>query len=208
MVVAAHPIIAPEGKRIILSSILVVLLLHVWLGYVAFPVWLVVLLLIWLYRDPPRSIPSSPLAVVSPVDGTVRAVKEGMDPFLKRESVLHISIDMSLTGGYTLRSMTEGKVMEEWRGTAGDYIERGAMAIWIQTDEGDDLVMVLHSCRLARLLHCIVSVGERIGQGQRCGHILLGATVELYLPIRARTEVKMGQRIRAGCDVIAELIHD
>ena len=206
MVAAAHPIIAPEGKRIILLSILIVVLLHVWLGYVVLPAWLLVALLVWLYRDPPRSIPSRPLAIVSPVDGKVLAIREGSDPFLKRQA-LHITIRMSLTGAYSLRSVTEGKVMEEWRDTTGDFIEKGTMAAWIRTDEGDDLVMVFRIGHLAPLLHCQVNVGERIGQGQRCGHVLLGGTVELYLPTRVRTEVEVGQKILAGCDVLAQLIH-
>jgi len=207
MAVATHPIIAPEGRRPILVSIVVVLLLHAWLGYLALPAWLAVFLLVWLYRDPMRSIPSRPLAIVSPADGTVQVIEQGVDPFLKRDAQ-HICLSMSLTGMYALRSVTEGNVMQEWHGKPGGLIEKGAMAAWIQTDEGDDLVIVFHAGRFARLLHCQVGTGGRIGQGQRCGHILFGCTIELYLPTQSRIEVETGQGVLAGCDVLAELIHD
>ena len=204
---AQHSIIAREGKLTIRIAIVAVLLLHYWLGYFALPAWLVVLLLAWLYRDPVRSIPSRPLAIVSPVDGTVLGVEQDTDPFLKRDAQ-HVQIKMSALGAYSLRSVTEGKVIQQWHGKHGGLIEKGAMAAWIQTDEGDDLVIVFHAAYFAHLIRCEVSAGERIGQGQRCGHLLFGSTIELYLPIQARIEVKAGQDVLAGSDVIAELIHD
>ena len=39
------------------------------------PLWLACGAIVYLYRDPNREIPSSPLAVVSPADGVVRAVE-------------------------------------------------------------------------------------------------------------------------------------
>ena len=57
------------------------------LGYLGAPLWIVVGFIIWLYRDPNRQIPSSPLGIVSPVDGRVDSVQELYDTYLDRESI-------------------------------------------------------------------------------------------------------------------------
>jgi phosphatidylserine decarboxylase len=52
-----------------------------------------------------------------------------------------------------------------------------------------------------------VRIGDRVGQGQRCGFIHLGGQVDLYLPESSRTLVTAGDWVRGGADVIAKLIH-
>jgi phosphatidylserine decarboxylase len=54
---------------------------------------------------------------------------------------------------------------------------------------------------------CYIRIGERVGQGQRCGFIHLGGQVDLYLPQSSRTLVAPGDWVRSGSDVIAKLIH-
>jgi phosphatidylserine decarboxylase len=55
--------------------------------------------------------------------------------------------------------------------------------------------------------HCYVRVGERVGQGQRCGHVPMGGVVEVYLPPNSRVLVTPGSQLKAGSDVIATLVH-
>jgi phosphatidylserine decarboxylase len=52
-----------------------------------------------------------------------------------------------------------------------------------------------------------VRIGDRVGQGQRCGFIHLGGRVDLYLPESCRTLVTVGDWVHGGSDVIAKLIH-
>lgn len=174
------------------------------LGWVwSLPFWLGCALLVYLFRDPRREIPSSPLAVVSPADGTVTAIEEVDDPYLERRAIVLV-IDMRHTGVYSTRSPVEGKVLEP-RNSA-DGIER-PHGVWLRTDENDDLVVVMHRGPLRNLPHCDVRVGERVGQGQRCGHVPMGGRVEVYLPANSRPLVEPGSQIKAGSDVIATLIH-
>lgn len=193
--------IAAEGKSFIFGAIFIVLLLHLWLGKVALAGWLVVLFLAWLYRDPRRNVPSLPLGIVSPVDAKVASISEERDPYLERPA-LHIVLQMSPLGMNSLRSVTEGKVMNYWRGPAGGQ-ER---AIQIQTDEQDDVVIVLRPGRWIQRLSCNVVAGDRVGQGQRCGHILFGSQVDIYLPVSARSQLVAGQNITAGSELIGEFI--
>jgi phosphatidylserine decarboxylase len=52
-----------------------------------------------------------------------------------------------------------------------------------------------------------VRYGERVGQGQRCGYLHLGGLIELYLPHNARVLARINDRVRAGQDVVAQLVH-
>ena len=165
------------------------------------PLWLGCLLIIYLFRDPEREVPSSPLAVVSPADGVVTVVEETRDPYLDRPA-WRLVIDMHPYGVYSTRAPVEARV-HEMRG-AGDDRPHG---VWLRTDEGDDLVVVMHRGPLHNAPRCDVRIGERVGQGQRCGFIGLGGRVEVYLPAVSRIETRPGSRVRAGSDVIATLIH-
>jgi len=166
------------------------------------PLWLACAAIVYLYRDPDREIPSSPLAVVSPADGVVMAIEEVCDPYLDREAV-RLDIQMSHAGVYSTRSPVEGKILEPKN--AGDGLQ--PHGVWLKTDEDDDLVVVMHRGPLRNLPHCDVRIGERVGQGQRCGYIQMGGRVEVYLPRYSRIQVSSGTRVKAGSDVIATLVH-
>jgi phosphatidylserine decarboxylase len=166
------------------------------------PLWLACGVIVYLYRDPDRVIPSSPLAVVSPADGFVTAVAEVSDPYLDREAV-RLDIRMHHSGVYSTRSPVEGKILEP-RNTGNDGQPHG---VWLKTDEDDDLVIVMHRGLLHNLPHCYIGIGERVGQGQRCGYIQTGGLVEVYLPRYSRLQVSAGARVKAGSDVIATLVH-
>ncbi|MCK4857528.1 MAG: hypothetical protein KAT58_06145 [candidate division Zixibacteria bacterium] len=199
MTVARHSIIANEGKLAVRLSGVVAFALYLQFGPATLPAWLVMVCLIWLYRDPSRIIPSRPLTIVSPVDGKIISVESATDRFLKREA-LHIAIDMSVVGVFSLRSVTEGKVMQIWQ--EKDH----CLAIWIQTDEKDDTVIVLRPGRWLKRLSYQLVYGDRIGHGQRFGHILFGNRIDVYLPASSRSTIEIGQIVKAGSDGIAELM--
>lgn len=165
--------------------------------------WGLAVLVMVLFRDPERSIPSLPLSVLSPADGRVLRVEKVRDPYLNRDSVL-VTIDMSPYGAYITRSPVEGKVLEPPK-LAGDG--RNPHGVWLQTDEGDDIVLVMNKGRLHNNPQCYVRFGDRIGQGKRCGFVHMGGRVDIYLPVNSVPSVASGDTVRAGTDAIARLIH-
>ena len=199
--------LAPEGRLIVYLLTLVVITLHLIFGLMVWPLWIVVVTLAWFYRDPRRHTPSAPLGVIVPADGKIISIENTEDKFLKREA-LCISLRMNWYGAFTLRGVTEGKVMQHWLHRS-QYTQPGRIqhVIWIQTDEQDDVVVTLHAGLWFSRMHCYVASGERIGQGKRCGFIPLGTQIDVYLPKRSRTAHKVGDRVQAGCDLLGELIH-
>ncbi len=83
-------------------------------GYFASPIWLLLAILFYLFRDPTPTPPSLPLAIVSPIHGTVIRHGSLHDPWLKRPAEALVI----RTGPLDVRSIyapIEGKIMEQWR---------------------------------------------------------------------------------------------
>ena len=203
-----YPIIARQGLWLVLPLIGGALyLLSFCNGLLSLPVWLAAALTAFLFRDPPRQVPAKPLGLVAPVDGCVVSVQEEHEPWLEREACC-LRLNGDVTGSYTVRSPMEGKLLKQWYAVPnGDTGSRFVLASWIQSDEGDDIVLVVRP-RLAWLrLRSDVAPGERTGQGMRFCFSPFGAQVEVWMPVNTRTEVKPGESVQSGNDIIGTLNH-
>lgn len=198
------PVIAREGVLLLLAAILAAVVVLNFSGLqTSLPFWGLSLLILVIFRDPEREIPSQPMAVVSPADGKVTSVTAIRDPYLDRDSI-RVTLQMNPYGVFTTRSPVEGKVLQPPHTPEDTRMPHG---VWLQTDEGDDVVMVMMRGRLHTAPRCYIRIGERIGQGKRCGFVHLGGQVDVYLPERSRLAVDVGDRVRSGSDVIATLVH-
>ena len=161
--------------------------------------------LVWMiFRDPRRQIPASPLGVVSPVDGRVTAV-DLVDRGVVQGEAHRIFISIDMLGTYTARCPVEGVIRDLNTLAAEKVVDYRTNALWVQTDEGDDVILQFHGYRFGFAPAAFVRYGERIGQGQRCAYLRLTRVAEVHLPIAARVLVEPGQRITAGLDVIGRL---
>ena len=198
------PVIAREGVLLLLAAILAAVVVLNFSGLqTSLPFWGLSLLILVIFRDPEREIPSQPMAVVSPADGKVTSVTAIRDPYLDRDSI-RVTLQMNPYGVFTTRSPVEGKVLQPPHTPEDTRLPHG---VWLQTDEGDDVVMVMMRGRLHTAPRCYIRIGERIGQGKRCGFVHLGGQVDVYLPERSRLAVDVGDWVRSGSDVIATLVH-
>lgn len=192
-----HPGVAREGWPFIAAAAVA--------GAVAWflnPEWaapFAVLLIIFMlkFRDPARAVPPEPLGVVSPVDGVVELIETAQDPCLGREA-LRIRIRVARFGAYSARSPVEGKLL--------DF--KGQRGMRIQTDEHDDVILILNEAPPFARPRALVGYGSRIGQGQRCALVRLARIAEVYLPAGARVHVQAGRRVLAGSELLATLVHD
>ena len=205
MAVSRHPTIAKEGWSLILLTSFIIAALQHYVSHYAAVLWCVPLLLLWLYRDPHRALPSDPLGLVSPVNGTIIIAEAHPDPFLGRDAFL-FRVSMSLTDIYSIRSVTEGKIIQQWLDPEDDDDQRSlAHAIQIKTDENDDIMIVLRPGRFFKQLSCDAVIGQRIGQGHRCGIIPFGSCVDIYVPAESIIKVKVGDIVSAGTSLLATL---
>ncbi len=210
-----YPILAREGWPHVAVVAGVAAAVHYYVGWAwAAPLWVATLFVVQFFRDPPRAIPSVPNGVVCPADGRVVAADDIQDPYLKRPA-RRVSIFMNVFNVHSNRCPVEGKVMERWY-HKGKFInaeldkasvENERNALWIRTDEGDDIVVVQVAGLIARRILCYVLPGERVGQGQRYGFIRFGSRVDVYLPPASRFKVALGDKVRGGIDIIGYLVH-
>jgi len=174
---------------------------------VSLPAWVAVLVVVWFHRDPDCPVPADPLAVVSPISGVVVTIETADDPMLKRPAV-RLQIRKNLFNTFQLRSPTEGKIQgikllpEAAQGKA--FVP---YAVWIQTDELDNLILVAESARLMRRPRLYLRAGERIGQGQRFGYVPFGRRFDIYLHENSRIDVKSREHVKSGTTVLGHYTH-
>lgn len=182
------------------AALTIYLLLYEAAWLALFPAVVFVLFFL-LFRDPHRDVPSVALGIVSPVDGEVVEV-ETTERCVVQGEAYRIRIRVNPLGTYTARSPIEGRVMNLRSRAEGVGPECPANALWVETDEGDSVVLMFHEFRLGLAPMSFVGLGERLGQGDRCAYIRLARFAELYVPARGRVYVKPGQIVTAGTDLI------
>jgi phosphatidylserine decarboxylase len=200
--------------------------------WVALAVEIPVSILPFFYRDPERSSPGDPGAILSPADGHVVYVKritsgnvpvcskKGRDfaleelagvPGLPQEgyvigigmTFLDVHVNRAPIGGrITALRRIPGRFMSLKRPDAVAVNERLSMVL---SGEGVSVAVVLIASRLVRRIVPFVGEGDLLRRGDRIGMIRLGSQVDLVLPLDAvgEPEVKEGDVVRAGVTVIA-----
>ncbi|MBT8142727.1 MAG: hypothetical protein HKN88_01605 [Gammaproteobacteria bacterium] len=203
-----HPILASDGWPFFLGGLFVFLV-----GFKYGLTWLMLLCLVYfiagflLFRDPYRTIPAIPYAVVSPVDGRVMAISVLKEGLLERRAI-KLTIRIYKSGAYTTRSPCEGKILSLSDVDLGSR-RVDTRGLWIRTDEMDDVVMQMRGEGVAKWYPavCHVRFGERIGQGERVGLNRLASNCVLYLPETIKLDIAIGQRVKAGSSILAEFDH-
>jgi phosphatidylserine decarboxylase len=217
--------VAPQGRLIVALAVVAAFVVAVVAGAAwSIPLWLLALGLLYALRDPVRVTPSVPMAVVSPVDGRIISVGATTDYYVQRQAY-RIRMRMSRRGAYVIRSPMEGKVVEQWftaqtgagakeaahpadQGKSGSKQAPRCRCAWIRTDEDDDITLAIYPRCLFCSPHFDFAAGGRVGHGQRCGFLLGGGViVDVFVPATSRLDCSAGDRVMAGSDIIATLIH-
>ena len=86
-------------------------------------------------------------------------------------------------------------------------VDETVLAMQIKTDEGDDIMIVLRPGRYFKKLSCDAVIGQRIGQGHRCGIIPFGSCVDVYVPVTSSIKASIGDHVEAGTSFLASLKH-
>ncbi len=172
-----------------------------WMGVVVGILSFVVLL---FFRDPERTPPADPLAVVSPADGKV-IVSETLADGRK-----HVAIFLSVFDVHVNRAPTSGKVTEIVN-TPGAYFHAGSLRaagenarveVSAETPYGP-VTWRQVSGAIARKISCRLKPGDTFQIGDRFGLIYFGSRMDVYLPPAARLAVEKGARVLAGESAIA-----
>jgi phosphatidylserine decarboxylase len=163
------------------------------------------------FRNPARSLPQDPDAVVAPADGKVLEV--GVCELPDGRKVLRIGIFLSVFDVHVNRAPVAGRVRSIAR-SGSEYFaafrpEAAArnvqLALELETASGARVGVVQITGWIARRIVCHAQVGEWLARGTRYGLIRFGSRTDVLLPPEAEARVARGARVRGGCDVIARL---
>ena len=184
------------------------------LAWLTNPAWAVIPLLLaffflWFFRDPERSIPQEPGAVVSPGDGKVTDVSPVTSG---GERKIRVSIFLSVFDVHVNRSPIAGTIRDV-RYQRGKFLDARSKACAelneqnVVTVEGDGQTVVFKQIAglLARRIVFNPKVGDHVERGQRIGLIKFGSRVDVLFNDAARVNVKVGDRVQGGASVLAYL---
>lgn len=212
-----------EGAKIIFVSVIITVLLFLLVDYTVSIEWLrVTLLLIVLgflvlvlqfFRNPKRNTPINPNHIISSVDGKVVVIEEVFENEYFNDKVRMVSVFMSplnvhvtrypMSGKVVYSKYHPGKYLVAWHPKASEENERTTVVV-----ENETFGKVMYRQIAGALAKRIVNYAKEGGvakQGADAGFIKFGSRVDIYLPLKAEVKVTLGQKVKGGVDVIAEI---
>jgi phosphatidylserine decarboxylase len=180
-----------------------------------FAVWLVLVEIVWFFRDPRRAPPTDPAALASPADGTVSHVETITDPDFPTP-MLRISIFLSIFNVHVNRIPRTGTItaVRYFRGEFldarhADCAQRNEQ-LWLDmTDAATGAALRLKqvSGAIARRIVCAAKPGDQVTIGDRFGMIKFGSRTDLLLPADQVAEVcvKVGDKVQGASTVLLRM---
>lgn len=208
--------IHPEGWKF--AFIFLVLSLFISLIYlpIAYIGYLLTLFTLWFFRNPERKTPKNSNYIISSADGRVCLIDNTIPPEevqLGNNQMLRICVFMNVFNVHINRSPVEGKIdniiykkgsfVNASLDKASEKNERNSMII--SNTNGVQIVVVQIAGLIARRILSFVSDNQYLTQGERYGLIRFGSRVDIYMPLNASINCKVGDKVIAGESVLAIL---
>ena len=166
--------------------------------------------LLLFFRDPERTPPADPLALVSPADGKVICVDEAEDPCFGQGKFLRVGIFLSVLDVHVNRSPYAG-TFEKTHYSAGEFLDARHLEVDLRNENQTWLLKTSRGTVLVRQIAGLIArrivgwkkPGESVQTGERFGMIRFGSRTDLYFPASCTPRVQPGQRVVGGETVIA-----
>lgn len=184
-----------------------------WLGWALFFITLFLLLfLISFFRIPNRPLTRGEELVVAPADGKVVVIEEVVDSEYFNAKRLQVSIFMSpanvhvnrnpISGDVVYSQYHKGKYLVAWNPKSSTENERHSVVL----RKGNTEILVKQIAgALAKRIVNYLKVGQKVTQTEEMGFIKFGSRVDLLLPVGTPLKVELGQVVKGGVTVIAQL---
>jgi len=186
--------------------------ISLWMGW-TIAIVLGALLLIGLllfFRDPHRTPPANPLALVSPADGKVICVDEAEDPCFGLGKFRRVGIFLSVLDVHVNRSPDTGTI-EKIHYSAGEFLDARHLEVDIRNENQTWLLRTSRGPLLVRQIAGLIArrivgwkkQGDSVTTGERIGMIRFGSRTDLYFPASCTPQVQVGQRVVGGQTILA-----
>jgi len=171
-----------------------------------------VIIVLQFFRNPKRVGVLEDHTIIAPVDGKVVVIEEVEEPEYFKDKRIQVSIFMSpinvhvtryaMSGIIKYSKYHPGKYLVAWHPKASTENERTTVVI-----ENKTIGAILYRQIAGALAKRIVNYakeGENVVQGTDAGFIKFGSRVDVYLPLGTKINVKLGDKVKGGVQVIAE----
>jgi len=166
--------------------------------------------LLLFFRDPERTPPVDPLALVSPADGKVICVDEAEDPCFGQGKFRRVGIFLSVLDVHVNRSPYAG-TFEKTHYSAGEFLDARHLEVDLRNENQTWLLKTSRGTVLVRQIAGLIArrivgwkkPGDSVQTGERFGMIRFGSRTDLYFPASCTPKVQPGQRVVGGETVIA-----
>ena len=171
-----------------------------------------VVIVLQFFRNPARNTIISENHIIAPVDGKVVVIEEVEEPEYFKDKRLQVSIFMSpinvhvtryaMSGIIKYSKYHPGKYLVAWHPKASTENERTTVVIG-NSLFGEVLYRQIAGALAKRIVN-YAKENEEVIQGTDAGFIKFGSRVDLYLPLGTKINVKIGDKVKGGVQVIAE----
>jgi len=213
-----------EGHNIIIYTLIILLLLnwilfritnHSLLFYFVLLLSMgIFFLMLNFFRRPERIFNDQlPGTVVAPADGTIVVIEEVMENEYLHEKRLQVSIFMSVFNAHVNWVPCDGKVIHASHQNGrfwAAYLPKSSMEnersnIIIECSNGERILVRQIAGAIAQRIATYIKTGHECRINQQLGFIKFGSRVDLFLPLHAKVEVEMGDRVKGNQTVITQL---
>jgi phosphatidylserine decarboxylase len=180
-----------------------------WLDIVSL---LLLLFCINFFRDPDRPIPGGDEVVVAAADGVVADIVEIEEDEVLKTRCKRVGIFLSVFDVHVNKAPMAGKITY-LQHHPGLYLDARNPECSVKNEaltwaiEGAKATLVIRQITgaIARRIVPWSKVGDSVEKGFRFGMIRFGSRTEVYLPMTATVEVKVGDRVSGAQSIIARL---
>lgn len=210
-----------EGKKILtIAAVLFILLSLAAFFLLNILPWLIIqigllvfiILVFRFFRIPERKIDPGPGIVVAPADGKVVAIEKVYEPEYFKDERIQVSIFMSvhnvhmnwypIPGAVSYHRYHPGKYLLARHPKSSSLNERTSTVI----NSGQEEVLVRQIAGyVARRIVCYAKTDLKVNPCQELGFIKFGSRLDVFLPLNADIQAKMGQKTKGGISEVAYL---
>ncbi len=174
---------------------------------------LIILLIVVLqfFRNPKRNFRPQSEQVLSPVDGKVVVIEEVFEKEYFNEKRLQVSVFMSPINVHVTRHPVGGKVVYSkyhpgkflvaWHPKSSEENERTTVVV--KNDVFGDVLYRQIAGALAKRIVNYAEVGDEVTQTSDSGFIKFGSRVDVYLPLDAKVNVSLNEKVKGGISILA-----
>jgi phosphatidylserine decarboxylase len=174
---------------------------------------LLFIIIVQFFRSPSFAITTDEKTVLCPADGKVVVIEETEEGEFFKDKRIQISVFMSPVNVHVNRNPIGG-VVKYFKYHPGKYLvawhpksstENERTTVVIENSKGTAVLFRQIAGAMARRIVWYVKEGDKVDQGAQFGFIKFGSRVDIFLPLGTKINVNIGEVVKGGRTVLAEL---